>query len=230
MTFNVVKSISDNEDEILLGIMRLHNGGRSFCADVTFSKGGLYKNGVPAPEIKMDISPSSPSVIRADVCDLPLANQSINSVVFDPPFMFNPHGSALTKNAAAGRYTMFPTWGDLEATYKGALAEFRRVLKPKGIVAFKCQDYTDTKTTMTHCLVYQWATEAGFYVKDILIRFRTHGPAYNVNLSQKHARKFHSYWFVLEAPAKPKRAIAIDDRPMGAKQKFLPGGVFVGTD
>ncbi len=93
---------------------------------------------------------------------------------------------------------MFPAWADLERTYQGALVELHRVLKPKGIVVFKTQDYTDAKTTMTHCLVHQWATERGFYAKDLLIRYRNHGPAYNIHLKQKHARKFHSYWFVLE--------------------------------
>lgn len=200
--FKVVKSISLEEDDILVGIMQLHNNGNPFCADVTYSIGGLYRGIVPAPKLKFDIAPQSDGVVAADVCALPLADASISIVVFDPPFMFNPHGTALTKNAAAGRYTMFPKWEDLERTYRGALSEFRRVLKPKGIVAFKCQDYTDSKTTLTHCHVWKWATEAGFYAKDLFIRYRTHGPAYNIHLRQKHARKFHSYWLVFENPGR----------------------------
>lgn len=200
LAFDVVKSIASDEDEILLGIMRLHNGGNPFCADVTYSVGGLYRNNVPAPTLKFDIAPVAAGVTQADVCALPLGRASVSSIIFDPPFMFNPHGTALTKNAAAGRYTMFPKWEDLERTYKGGLTEFKRVLRPKGIVAFKCQDYTDSKTTLTHCHVWKWATDLGFYAKDLLIRYRLHGPAYNINLRQKHARKFHSYWFVFEAP------------------------------
>src|SRR4051812_23949051 len=100
--FSVVKSISDNEDDILLGIMKLHNDGEPFCADMTYSVGGIYRNNVPAPALKFDIAPAAPGVTQADVCALPLSDRSIKSGVFDPPFMFNPHGSALTKNAAAG--------------------------------------------------------------------------------------------------------------------------------
>jgi hypothetical protein len=202
----IIKSISDNEDEILLGIIQLHNDGHPFCADVCHNVGGFYRSGaVPRPAIRFDIAPILADVIKADACALPLGNMSVSSIVFDPPFMFNPHGKALEKNAAAGRYTMFPTWGDLERTYKGALDEFHRVLKPKGIVAFKCQDYTDAKTTMTHCLVYQWAMERGFYAKDLFIRYRNHGPAYNPALKQRHARKFHSYWWVFQKPARQER-------------------------
>ena len=219
LAFDVVKSISTDEDAILDGIMRLHNSGDPFDADVTYSVGGLYRGSVPAPKLKFDIEPQSPDVTQADVCALPLADASLGSIVFDPPFMFNPHGTALTHNKANGRYTMFPKWDDLERTYKGALDEFRRVLRSRGIVAFKCQDYTDSKTTMTHCLVYQWAVERGFYAKDLLIQFRNHGPAYNVNLKQKHSRKFHSYWWVFQR-----------ERTMADKQAFLENGVFVGTD
>lgn len=194
----VVKSINDNEDEILLGIMQLHNNGNPFCADVTHNVGGFYRSGiVPRPAIRFDIAPTLDDVFFADVARMPLGDGSLQSLIFDPPFMFNPHGKAKS-NRANVRYSMFDTWVDLERTYKEALREFRRVLKPKGIVAFKCQDYTDSKTTMTHCLVYQWAIEAGFYAKDLFIRYRNHGPAYNPALKQKHARKFHSYWWVLQ--------------------------------
>jgi hypothetical protein len=93
---------------------------------------------------------------------------------------------------------MFPSWSELERVYKGALDKFNRVLKPKGIVAFKCQDYTDTRTTLTHCSVWQWAIERDFYARDLLIRYRNHGPAYNKEKTQRHARKFHSFWLVLE--------------------------------
>jgi tRNA G10 N-methylase Trm11 len=137
-------------------------------------------------------------VRQSDVCCLPLKDLSIKSVVCDLPFMWNPHGTALTHNEANGRFGMFKTWTELEETYKGALDEFRRVLKPKGIACVKSQDYTDTKATLTHCLLYQWAIEREFYAKDFFVLYRNHGPVYNIYKVQRHARKFHSYWLVLE--------------------------------
>jgi len=196
--FKIVKSISNNEDDILLGIIQLYLKGKPFELDVTYNVGGLYKNNVPQPLWKSDISPQTEDTKQVDVKDIPIPNDTLTSILFDPPFMFNPHGTALTKNAANKRYTMFETWEQLELTYIGALKEFHRILKKKGIVAFKCQDYTDSKTTMTHCYVWKWAIENNFYPKDLFIRYRDYGPAYNKNLKQKHARKFHSYWFVLE--------------------------------
>lgn len=114
----IIKSISDNEDEILLGIMRLHNRGMPFDVDPTYSRGSFYKAAVPQPRRRFDIAPASDDVEQATVEALPLADRSVSSVIFDPPFLF--------------------------------------------------------------------------------IRYRNNGPAYNPKLCQKHARKFHSYWFVFE--------------------------------
>jgi len=195
----VVKSIALTDDEILNGIIKLHNAGFPFDADVCYSRGSFYKSGVvPKPRLRFDIDPQDLDTEQANVTALPVKSRSLDSIVFDPPFMYSPHGTALTKNAAAGRFTMFKSWEELERTYKGALNEFYRVLRPGGIVAFKTQDYTDSKTTLTHCHVWQWARARGFYAKDILVRYRTYGPAYNPVLRQRHARKYHSYWLVLE--------------------------------
>jgi hypothetical protein len=188
--------MSDNEDQIILGIMQLHNNDQPFDVDASYSLGGFYRSGrVPIPALRFDLNPQVEGVQRADVKKLPLANASVQSIIFDPPFGFNPHGNISPANH---RFRMFPTWDDLERTYKDALLSFRRVLRPKGIVAWKCQDYTDSKTTLTHCLLYNWATDAGFYAKDLLIKYRPFGAAYKVHQTQRHARKVHAYWYVFE--------------------------------
>jgi len=190
----VIKSIASDEDDILLGIMQLHNDGQPFDLDPTFSRGAFYRSGrVPMPVYRFDLNPVREDVLAAGVTNLPLADCSIGSVIFDPPFIFNPHGRF---SNAQIRFSSFPTWDDMERTYRGALDEFKRILRPKGIVAFKCQDNTDSKSVMTHCHVWQWATMAGFYAKDVFIRYRYNGPVYNPYVHQRHARKFHSYWWV----------------------------------
>jgi hypothetical protein len=86
-------------------------------------------------------------------------------------------------------------------TWRGPIRAHYWSFAGKGIVAWKCQDFTDAKTIMIHCLLYNWATAAGFYTKDILIRYRNRehpGAVYRMHQTQRHARKFHSYWFVFE--------------------------------
>lgn len=111
--------------------------------------------------------------------------------------MFGTHGQ--TKNNIMNkRFTMFDSFSDLCVMYQDSLKEFHRVLNKKGILIFKCQDYTDSKTTMTHCLVWQWAETLGFYAKDLFVLLANGGRIYNPKLQQRHARKFHSYLWILE--------------------------------
>ena len=93
---------------------------------------------------------------------------------------------------------MFDNFNDLKTCYIGILREAYRVLKRNGILIFKCQDYTDGKTTMTHCLVWLWAVRIGFYAKDIAILNLPITKVYNGNLKQRHLRKTHCYFWVFK--------------------------------
>jgi hypothetical protein len=184
--------------------MRLHNNGQPFELDPTYSKGAFYRGSVPAPKWKYDLYPE-PGVKRADCRHLPFKAGAVGSIVFDPPMMFGAHGTNNPNNKVVrgyscpttlnNRFTQFASFEELQAMYTSALDEFSRILKPKGLLVFKCQDFTDKRTTMTHVLVYNWAERRGFYAKDLIIRTVSAGRAYNPALVQRHARKFHSYFW-----------------------------------
>ena len=189
----VIKSVYNTDTEILRAIQTLY-APDGFGLDPTFSKGVFYKE-ISPPKWKFDLNPVVNGVSKADCQNLPLPNSSMVNIVFDPPFMFGAHGQ--TKNNKMNkRFTMFDSFTELKCVYQNSLREFWRILKKRGYLFFKCQDYTDSKTTMTHCLVYNWATEIGFYAQDIFMLIATGGRIYNPNLKQRHARKFHSYWWV----------------------------------
>jgi hypothetical protein len=192
-----IGSLFVNEQECLKALLALHNGGRDIECDPMFFKGGFYKDGVNIPRHIFDISPRVGTCPQGDAGALPLESGSVQSIILDPLFMFGVHGKA------AGYYTsrtmgILPNFAALERHYKAILAESYRVLKPKGICLFKCQDYTDGKTTMTHCLVYEWAVALGFYAKDIAILNIPQTKVYSGNLTQRHLRKTHTYFWILE--------------------------------
>lgn len=182
--------------DILAAIRVLYLNNSNFHLDPCFSTGKFYGD-LETPELKLDKNPQTSEVKQNDIVEngLPYEDNSILSIVFDPPFMFGKHGKT-DENIMTKRFTMFDSWADLETMYKKSLQEFYRVLKKGGIVAFKCQDYTDSRTTLTHCYVHNWALEIGFSVEDIFIMTFRGGRVWNSNLRQKHARKYHSYWFV----------------------------------
>lgn len=191
-------SYFDNEQELLKAILEIHNNDNPIECDPMYFKGNFYKNGVNEPKFKFDINPQWIGVEKANACDLPLENETLNCMILDPPFLFEKRNRE-QKNYVSRTHTMFHNgWEELVECYKGILKEAHRVLKKNGILIFKCQDYTDAKTTMTHCFVWQWAQEIGFYAKDIAILNVQKSKIYNGNLKQRHLRKVHTYFWVFE--------------------------------
>jgi len=195
---NVIKSIQNSDRDILFSIKTMFLDNKNFDLDPCYSTGKFYED-LERPKIRMDKEPKSDDIEQNDILNgMPLiGDNSIQSIVFDPPFMFGKHGKT-DQNIMTKRFTMFDNWEQLELMYKSSLKEFYRVLKKGGIVSFKCQDYTDSKTTLTHCYVWKWALERGFKVEDLFIMAFKGGRIWNSNLVQRHARKYHSYWFVLK--------------------------------
>lgn len=195
-----IYSFFNNEQELLKSVLDIHNDGNPIDLDPMYNQGMFYKNGiVTRPTLRFDLNASKNwyDAQDGDATNLPLESNSLNCIILDPPFMFGRHGKT-DGNRCRIRYTMFDNYQQLETCYKGILAEAYRILKKNGICIFKCQDYTDSKTTMTHCLVWQWAQECGFYAKDIAILNLDKPKIYNGALKQKHLRKTHCYFWIFK--------------------------------
>lgn len=186
-------SISYDQNEILRAISILHNGGKPFECDPTYSKGVFYRN-FPPPRLRFDLYPQSPDVQQADCRALPLPDDAVNSIMFDPPFVIgDPNQTGIVPQ----RFRNFKNYNELELLYRPALQEFYRVLKPNGLLVFKCQDtIACAKQNLTHVDITCWAQELGFYAKDLFILLNTNLLMDNRWKNQQHARKAHSYFLV----------------------------------
>lgn len=202
---NVIRTVNDDQEQIILDILKLHVPSSKIDLDPTYSKGVFYKGLVAAPQHKFDLYPQTEDTIQASADKLPLDNGSVKCVMFDPPFVISS-GPSLKEikdgqNMTHTRFGSFPTIIDLWKFYQESLEEFYRVLDDKGIVIFKCQDTVSSgKNYMSHCEVYRMAGEIGFYPKDLFIltaksRINSFGGKWH---TQRHARKYHSYFWVLE--------------------------------
>lgn len=195
----VIKSVYENQTDILRGIMALHCPD-GFDCDVTYGNGKFYAD-IPAPTHKFDIDPQVEGVIAASSIAVPLPNASVSSVVFDPPFLTyvragrNGNGNMIMAQRFAGYWT----YDELAEHYTATLGEARRILKPKGIVIVKCQDIVHNhRLHCTHANVIEWGQKFGFRLKDLFVLSAKHRlPAPNRKGTQKHARIFHSYFLVL---------------------------------
>ncbi|MFA4826595.1 MAG: hypothetical protein WC593_15710 [Methanoregula sp.] len=190
----IVKSISFSQPEILRNIVALHTG--DIECDVCYGSGCFYKNGIEHPKFCFDIAPRKPGVISANVCRLPLKDQSIRSIIFDPPFLVRT-GPGATLKARFGE--IVGTIQDLWAFYFQAIKEMHRVLLPGGWLIFKNQDgVLSGKNNFTHAEIYNMSKVLGFIPVDLFVLMATHRMTHPAHKRQIHARKFHSYFWVFK--------------------------------
>ena len=203
-TDKVIKSISYDQSEIIKWIIQLHIKSGKIDCDPTYSKGNFYNNtGIEKPKYIFDISPQTEDTIKADARNLPLEDKSINSIMFDPPFLATT-GKSITSsdnnNLINKRFGVFPSEPELHSFYIDAMKEFYRILKKNGILIFKCQDKISSgKQYLSHVFIINEAIKLGFYPKDFYVLLSKNRIIADWQIkNQKNARKYHSYFIVFE--------------------------------
>ena len=211
MQGDIIKSISYSQEEILQWILRLYVPEGCFEVDPTFSKGNFYKSRViPRPEYCSDILPQADGVAQADCRSLPLEDGSVGSMVVDLPFLATS-GASLEKsdgNIINRRFGVCKNETELLELYKDTFAEAWRILRPGGILVMKCQDKVSSgKQYIMHCDIYTMARDVGFEVLDLFVLLAKNRLIADWQRNQKHARKYHSYFWVFKKNAKGGNAL-----------------------
>jgi len=197
-TKNIISTINYNQEDIILDIINLHIPSKTIDIDPTFSKGNFYKSGkIPSPTLKFDLFPQTNETIASDAANLPIGGESVNSIMFDPPFIVGH--TQKTTGIIATRFNSFRYIQDLWEWYDRCLIEFYRILKKNGVLIFKCQDTVSSgKQWLSHVHIINEAEKLGFYSKDIFILLAKNRIIGHNHRNQKHGRKFHSYFLVFE--------------------------------
>ncbi len=192
----LIETVSGNQSEILNNILTLYCPG-GIDLDPTYSTGVFYKN-VPQPKYKYDLKPQTAGVIECDCRKLPFENDCLDSINFDPPFVCGSR-----KDGKPGiikeRFGYYKNVPELLTFYNEALTEFYRILKPRGILIFKCQDTIESgKQYLNHVSIINYAAQLGFYALDLFILLARNVLISPNMFNQQHARKSHSYFLVFK--------------------------------
>jgi tRNA G10 N-methylase Trm11 len=194
----MIKSVYTSDKEILESINSLYLQNKGFDLDPTYGRGNIYK-GFPEPKIKGDINPQFDDVLKLDSKFLhinnALAKTKIKRIMFDPPFLVRS-STEENKSHMCKLYSYFETKDDLLHLYYCSLHSFNEILQPKGIVVFKCQDYSDGRRNhFIHVEVCNLAERYGFKAIDLFIKVNEH-VIHKKGSKQGMARKVHTYFWV----------------------------------
>lgn len=212
----VFSSYIGTNDEVFPFVLSLYVEPGSNVVDVTYGKGVFWR------KIPKDVYNLIPSDLTRgmDCRKLPYESNSIDCVVFDPPYMHTPGGSAhvnhqnyegyYKNNQANSNKKYHEAVLDL---YFTAAREAWRVLREGGIYIVKCQDEVcANQQRLTHVEIINELQKYGFRAEDLFVVMRTGRPGVSRLLTQAHARKNHSYFIVLIKPKGKKRWDGLKNR------------------
>lgn len=190
-----------SNDEVFPDVVKLYIPEGSKVADVTFGKGVFWKN----IEISaFDFHPSDLSN-GVDCRNLPYGDGVFDVVVFDPPYMHTPGGTAHNGHQNFEQYYGNNGTSHKEKKYHEAVLDLYfsaadeawRILRWEGIYVVKCQDEVcANQQRLTHVEIINELTKKRFIVEDLFVVMRKGRPGVSRVLKQVHARKNHSYFLV----------------------------------
>lgn len=215
-------------DEVFPHVISLFVEPGSTVADVTYGKGVFWRR-VPKDAYRLLQSDLSTGT---DCRNLPYDDRSLDCVVFDPPYMHTPGGSAhvghqnyegyYQNNLAQSEKKYHEAVLDL---YFRAAKEAWRVLRDGGVYIVKCQDEVcANRQRLTHIEIINELAIYGFVTEDLFVVLRNGKPGVSRVLTQAHARKNHSYFVVLMKPKGKARWAGVKGRirPQGSLRPTSP--------
>jgi hypothetical protein len=200
-----------NNDHLFPHILSLYVAPGSSVADVTFGKGVFWR------KVPQGVYQLLPTDIRTgvDCTQLPYKENSIDCVVFDPPYMHTPGGTAhvnhqnyedyYRNNETENQSTKKYHEAVLDLYFRAA-KEAHRVLRKEGIYIVKCGDEVcSNQQRLTHVEVINELATRGFVAEDLFVLVRLNRPGVSGGVGQAHARKNHSYFLVFRKSTGRKR-------------------------
>jgi tRNA G10 N-methylase Trm11 len=192
--------------------MALYAAPGDTVADVTFGRGVFWRN-IPEGTYRLLATDLKEGV---DCRSLPYEDSSLDCVVFDPPYMHSPGGSAHVdhqnfeeyyRNNSAGNGSAKKYHEAVLDLYFRAADEACRVLRNGGIYIVKCGDEVcSNRQRLTHVELINELSKKGFIVEDLFVLLRNNRPGVSRAVRQVHARKNHSYFLVFRKPGPSRLA------------------------
>lgn len=193
-----LQSVMAEHDSVILdGMIEMHAPPVPRIVDVTYNTGKMWAKAKNKPGLRFDIDGTLPDLDGvADFRSIPLPDESVEVVVFDPPHILDM-GSA--KYVMYGETEKAKVTQDISAHFEPFLLEAKRVLTANGVVFAKLAD-------QVHDHLYRWhqadfvvaARAVGLTPCDLIIKPNNVGSFIDPKWKKAHhTRRAHSYWIVV---------------------------------
>lgn len=218
----VLSAQQGTNDELFPKILALYLAPGSVVADVTYGRGVFWKR-VPRGDYRLLPSDLKDGV---DCRKLPYRSGQLDAVVFDPPYMHTPGGTAHVghqnyegyyRNNVADSGSGAKYHEAVLELYFGAADEAHRVLRENGIYIVKCADEVcANQQRLTHVELINALGPKGFIIEDLFVLLRNNRPGVSRVIRQVHARKNHSYFLIFRKASAKTRWKGISPGERGA--------------
>lgn len=198
----MIPSISYDQHEILRWINELHLDGQWIECDPCYGAGNFYKpEDIQQPRYIYDINSYSATSrdievkqmpLHIDCRDMPLADGSVTSLIFDPPFLQTTGKGSIIKD----RFGSYATMQELWEMYRDAIEEFSRVLRVGGILIVKMQNTVMSGKQWWNVDYINRLCLSGYDKVDEFVLLAKHRMPQHNMISQRHARKYHCFFTV----------------------------------
>lgn len=197
-------------EQLIADVARLYLADGDVVADVTYSSGRFWKKTDTGRYkfLASDLMPERPGVLSCDFRALPYRAGSVDTLVFDPPYIHSPGKGMLATRYNGLATTDMITYADIMQLYQDGMTEASRVLREGGQLWVKCKDtIASERQRWSHITVFEMADKLGMYPRDLFLLV---SPAPTTVTTgrwsrQIHARKVQSYLWIFETGGYKRR-------------------------
>lgn len=174
--------------------------------DITYGRGNFWTVFRPENFVGHDLATDG-----VDFRHLPELDDSVNVVIFDPPYIAQGGRTTSTIPDMLDRYGLDDcpkSVVELDALHNAGIQEAARVLAPKGRLMVKCMDYVNGgKLVLGRHKIVTMAQAADLEQVDEFVHVSGCGPQ-PPGRRQLHSRRAHSFLCVFQAPRRRMRKVA----------------------
>lgn len=198
----VLSSVVGDNYDLFTEVRRMWIAPGDVVADVTYGRGAFWKQPAAGevPQIRHEIDPEIGDGV--DCRALPEPDESIDVVVFDPPYRAAHGGTQVGGDKLYPGYNLpasnLDSTNDVLNLYRDGIKEAARVLKPGGRIMVKCQDLSySSRLHLTHLDVLRHMVSAGLDLVDMFVLVNNkRAPINKAAKRQERARRAHSYLLI----------------------------------